>query len=249
VVFRGAGNLHHVTEYMRTSDRPADHLRPVSIEWGFQPQADASVLIRMGNTHVLCAVTIEETVPPFLKDKGQGWITAEYSMLPCATSTRHRRETSGQSGRTLEIQRLIGRSLRMMVDLKSIGERTLRVDCDALNADGGTRTASITGAALAVRAALEKLVGDGRLAAMPEVLPVAAVSVGIVEGRPLLDLDYAEDSAAEADANFVMAGDGRWIEVQSTAEGVPFSHDHLLAMAELAGKGIKELFHLWEGGH
>jgi ribonuclease PH len=234
---------------MRTSDRPADHLRPVSIEWGFQPQADASVLIRMGNTHVLCAVTIEETVPPFLKDKGQGWITAEYSMLPCATSTRHRRETSGQSGRTLEIQRLIGRSLRMMVDLKSIGERTLRVDCDALNADGGTRTASITGAALAVRAALEKLVGDGRLAAMPEVLPVAAVSVGIVEGRPLLDLDYAEDSAAEADANFVMAGDGRWIEVQSTAEGVPFSHDHLLAMAELAGKGIKELFHLWEGGH
>ena len=233
---------------MRTSDRPADRLRPVSIEWGFQPQADASVLIRMGNTHVLCAVTIEETVPPFLKDKGQGWITAEYSMLPCATSTRHRRETSGQSGRTLEIQRLIGRSLRMMVDLKSIGERTLRVDCDALNADGGTRTASITGAALAVRDALKKLVGDGRLPAMPKILPVAAVSVGIVDGRPLLDLDYSEDSAAEADANFVMAGDGRWIEVQSTAEGVPFSHDHFLAMAELAGKGIKELFRLWEGG-
>jgi ribonuclease PH len=137
----------------------------------------------------------------------------------------------------------------MMVDLKGIGERTLRVDCDALNADGGTRTASITGAALAVRAALEKLAGDGRLAAMPEILPVAAVSVGIVDGRPLLDLDYAEDSAAEADANFVMAGDGRWIEVQSTAEGVPFSHDHFLAMAELAGKGIKELFRLWEGRH
>jgi ribonuclease PH len=233
---------------MRRSDRPADRLRPVSIEWGFQPQADASVLIRMGNTHVLCAVTIEETVPPFLKDKGQGWITAEYSMLPCATSTRHRRETSGQSGRTLEIQRLIGRSLRMMVDLAAIGERTLRVDCDVLNADGGTRTASITGAALAVRDALNKLVRDGRLPGMPPVLPVAAVSVGLVDGRPLLDLDYGEDSAAEADANFVMAGDGRWIEVQSTAEGVPFSHDHFLAMAELAGKGIKELFRLWEGG-
>ena len=232
---------------MRTSDRPADRLRPVSIEWDFQPQADASVLIRMGNTHVLCAVTIEESVPPFLKDKGQGWITAEYGMLPCATSTRHRRETSGQSGRTLEIQRLIGRSLRMMVDLTAIGERTLRVDCDVLNADGGTRTASITGAALAVRDALNKLVRDGRLPAMPAILPVAAVSVGIVDGRPLLDLDYGEDSAAEADANFVMAGDGRWIEVQSTAEGVPFSHDHFLAMAELAGKGIKELFRLVGG--
>ncbi len=234
---------------MRTADRPADRLRPVSIEWGFQPQADASVLIRMGNTHVLCAVTIEESVPPFLRDKGQGWITAEYSMLPCATSTRHRRETAGQSGRTLEIQRLIGRSLRMMVDLAAIGERTLRIDCDVLNADGGTRTASITGAALAVRAVLEKLAGDGRLPAIPEILPVAAVSVGIVDGRPLLDLDYSEDSAAEADANFVMAGDGRWIEVQSTAEGLPFSHDHLLAMAELAGKGIKELFRLWQGRH
>lgn len=232
---------------MRMHDRPADCLRPVSIERGFQPQADASVLIRMGNTHVLCAVTIEESVPPFLKDKGQGWITAEYSMLPCATSSRHRRETAGQSGRTLEIQRLIGRSLRMMVDLAALGERTLRVDCDALNADGGTRTASITGAALAVRDALEKLVRDGRLQELPKILPVAAVSVGIVEGLPLLDLDYVEDAAAEADANFVMAGDGRWIEIQSTAEGSPFSHEDFLVMAGLAGKGIKELFGLWEG--
>lgn len=204
------------------------------------------MLIRTGNTHVLCAVTIEETVPPFLKDRGQGWITAEYAMLPCATSTRHRRETTGQSGRSLEIQRLIGRSLRMMVDLTAIGERTLRVDCDVLNADGGTRTASITGAALAVRDALVKLAGDGRLPALPAILPVAAVSVGMVHGQPLLDLDYQEDSAAEADANFVMTGDGRWIEVQSTAEGQPFAHADLLAMMELARKGIGELFRLWD---
>lgn len=233
---------------MRNSNRPADSLRPVSIERGFQPQADASVLIRMGNTHVLCAVTIDESVPPFLKDRGQGWITAEYGMLPCATSSRYRRETSGQSGRTLEIQRLIGRSLRMMVDLKRIGERTLRIDCDVLNADGGTRTASITGAALAVRDALTGLVQDGRLSSLPQILPVAAVSVGIVDGCPLLDLDYTEDSSAEADANFVMAGDGRWIEIQSTAEGAPFSQESFLTMAKLADKGIRELFLLWASG-
>jgi ribonuclease PH len=233
---------------MRKSDRPAGSLRPVSIERGFQPQADASILMKMGNTHVLCAVTIEESVPPFLKDKGQGWITAEYGMLPCATSSRYRRETSGQSGRTLEIQRLIGRSLRMMVDLKTIGERTLRIDCDVLNADRGTRSASITGAALAVRDALHKLVRDGRLVSMPAILPVAAVSAGMVGGLPLLDLDYSEDSAAEADANFVMAGDGRWIEIQTTAEGAPFSQEAFLAMAELAGKGINELFGLWQDG-
>jgi ribonuclease PH len=169
-------------------------------------------------------------------------------MLPCATSSRYRRETSGQSGRTLEIQRLVGRSLRMMVDLKTIGERTLRIDCDVLNADGGTRTASITGAALAVRDALHKLVRDGRLVSMPAILPVAAISVGMVGGKPLLDLDYSEDSAAEADANFVMAGDGRWIEIQSTAEGSPFSQEAFLAMTELARKGIYELFGLWQDG-
>jgi ribonuclease PH len=233
---------------MRQANRAADSLRPVVIERGFQPQADASVLIRAGNTHVLCAVTIEEAVPPFLKDRGQGWITAEYGMLPCATSTRNRRETAGQSGRSLEIQRLIGRSLRMMVDLASLGERTLRVDCDVLNADGGTRTASITGAALAVRDAVCKLAGDGRLPALPPILPVAAVSVGLVGGRVLLDLDYGEDSAAEVDANFVMAGDGRWIEIQSTAEEVPFSQEHFLAMADLARKGIGELLRFWEDG-
>ena len=231
---------------MRKDNRAPDSLRPVSIERDFQPQADASILIRIGNTHVICGVSIEETVPPFLKDSGQGWITAEYGMLPCATSTRGRRESvSGKSGRTHEIQRLIGRSLRMMVDLKTIGERTLRIDCDAINADGGTRTASITGAALAVRNALGRLVVDGKLAKMPAILPVAAVSAGIVDGVPMLDLDYAEDSRAQVDANFVMAGDGRWIEIQSTAEETPFSNEAYLALSELARKGIQELFDLW----
>ena len=231
---------------MRSDNRAPDSLRPVSIERDFQPRADASILIRIGNTHVICAVSIEETVPPFLKGSGQGWITAEYGMLPCATSTRGRRESvSGKSGRTHEIQRLIGRSLRMMVDLRTIGERTLRIDCDALNADGGTRTASITGAALAIRNALGRLVVDGKLARMPAILPVAAVSAGIVDGSPMLDLDYAEDSRAQVDANFVMAGDGRWIEIQSTAEDTPFSNEAYLALSELARKGIQELFDLW----
>ena len=230
---------------MRNDNRTPENLRPVSIEKGIQLQADASVLIRMGNTHVICGVSIEEKVPPFLRDKGQGWITAEYGMLPCATDSRYRRETNGRSGRTMEIQRLIGRSLRMMVDLKSIGERTLRVDCDVLNADGGTRTASITGAAIALRDALKKLVDEGKLAQLPEIMPVAAISVGIKDGLPLLDLDYSEDSTAETDANFVMSGDGRWIEIQSTAEGEPFSDESLFAMTKLARKGIEELFELW----
>jgi ribonuclease PH len=231
---------------MRSDNRAPDSLRSLSLQRDFQHQADASIMIRMGNTHVICAVSIEESVPPFLKDSGQGWITAEYGMLPCATSTRSRRESVvGRSGRTFEIQRLIGRSLRMMVDLQTIGERTLRVDCDVVNADGGTRTASITGAALAVRNALGRLVVDGRLEKMPSILPVAAVSAGIVGGVPMLDLDYAEDSQAEVDANFVMAGDGRWIEIQSTAENTPFSNDAFLTLSELARKGIQELFDLW----
>ncbi len=231
---------------MRENNREASGLRPVSIERDIQPGADASVLIRMGNTHVICAITVEEKVPPFLKDSGQGWITAEYGMLPCSTSSRYRREAvSGRSGRTYEIQRLIGRSLRMMVDLETLGERTFRVDCDVINADGGTRTASITGAAIALRNALGKLVVEGKLEKMPELMPVAAISVGIVKGEALLDLEYGEDSQAEADANFVMTGDGNWVEVQSTAEGKPFSHEAFLEMAELARKGIKELFDLW----
>ncbi len=229
----------------RNGDRGADALRPVSIERGVQLHADASVLIRMGNTHVICGVTIEENVPPFLEGRGQGWITAEYGMLPCATSGRNKREVNGRSGRTSEIQRLVGRSLRMMVDLRALGERTLRVDCDVLNADGGTRTASITGGALAVCDGLRKLVADGKLAELPAILPVAAVSAGIVEGEPMLDLDYREDSAAEADANFVMGGDGRWIEIQATAEGVPFAEEEFVRVMGLARKGITELLGLW----
>ncbi|MDD2463674.1 MAG: ribonuclease PH [Desulfobulbus sp.] len=233
---------------MLARKRRADELRPVSLEYGMQPHADGSVLIRMGNTHVLCGVTVEEKVPPFLKNKGQGWVTAEYGMLPCATNSRGRREAvSGQSGRTQEIQRLIGRSLRMMVDLKELGEHTLRVDCDVLNADGGTRCASITGGALALRMALSRMVERGRLAALPAILPVAAVSVGVVAGQPVLDLDYSEDSGADVDANFVMCGDGRWIEVQTTAEGVPFQPELFSTMVDLATTGINRLFSLWDG--
>lgn len=232
---------------IRSESRSTDSLRDVSLVWDFQPGADASLLIRMGGTHVICGVSVEEKVPPFLKDSGKGWITAEYGMLPCATSSRYKREVvGGRSGRTYEIQRLIGRSLRMMVDLSQIGERTLRIDCDVLNADGGTRTASITGGALTLRHALQKLVAGGKLAEMPEILPVAAISVGIVDGVPCLDLDYSEDSKAEVDANFVMSGDGRWIEIQSTAEGSPFSSEAFLSMTGLAEKGINELFQLWK---
>ena len=231
----------------RSEDRTNDSLRKVSLEWDFQPGADASLLIRMGGTHVLCGVSIEEKVPPFLKDTGKGWITAEYGMLPCATNSRYKREVAGgRSGRTYEIQRLIGRSLRMMVDLSNIGERTLRIDCDVLNADGGTRTASITGGALALRAALQKLVDNKKLEKLPEIMPVAAISVGIIENNACLDLDYAEDSNAAVDANFVMSGDGRWIEIQSTAEGAPFTSEEFLQMTTLAEKGIKELFQFWK---
>ena len=232
---------------MRNGNRPAGVLRPVSIEYGVQAHADGSVLIRMGQTHVLCGVTVEDKVPPFLKNKAQGWITAEYGMLPCATHSRGRREAvSGLSGRTHEIQRLIGRSLRMMVDLRLLGEHTLRIDCDVLNADGGTRCASITGGALAVRMALAAMVEQGKLPAMPPLLPVAAISAGVVAGCPVLDLDYAEDSSADVDANFVMSRDGRWIEVQTTAEGAPFQPELFTAMADLASVGIRQLFALWE---
>jgi len=231
---------------MRTNHRSPNELRNFSITRNFQPQADASVLMKMGSTHVLCAVTVESTVPPFLKGSGKGWITAEYGMLPCSTNTRMAREAvKGRSGRTFEIQRLIGRSLRMMLDLSQLGERTIRVDCDVLNADGGTRTAAITGAALAVRDAVIKLQESCQLEEMPAILPLAAVSAGIVDGVPLLDLDYQEDSRAEADANFIMTGDGRWIEAQGTAEGKPFSRGEFDLLADLAEKGIKELLGLW----
>lgn len=233
---------------MRLDGRRGDQLRPVRIEYGVQPNAQASVLIRMGGTQVICAVTVEDKVPTFLAGSGQGWLTAEYGMLPCATHGRGRREAvSGRSGRTFEIQRLIGRSLRMMIDLRQLGESTLRVDCDVINADGGTRCASITGSALAVRQALHRMAAEGGLAAVPTILPVAAVSVGLIGGVPVLDLTYNEDSTAEVDANFVMAGDGRWIEVQCTAECRPFSQQLFVGMQELAAKGIGELLASWDG--
>ena len=230
---------------MRSVERAADELRPVQVEFDFQPQAEGSVLLSMGNTQVLCSASVEARVPPFLEGRGQGWITAEYGMLPRATHQRGRREAvSGISGRTQEIQRLIGRSLRMMLDLHTLANYTIRVDCDVLNADGGTRCASITGAALAVQRAVGKMVERGQLQNAPSLLPVAAVSVGIVAGRSLLDLDYSEDFQAEVDANFIMSGDGRWIEVQTTAEGAPFSPTQFQSLAELATRGTKELFSL-----
>ncbi len=232
---------------MRPNNRAVDALRPFNVSYGFQPHAEGSVLMSMGQTQVLCAVSVEDHVPPFLLGRGQGWITAEYGMLPRATKSRGRREAvSGISGRSHEIQRLIGRSLRMMVDLRLLGEHTLRVDCDVLNADGGTRCAAITGAALALRAALVKMVEREQLPALPELLPVAAVSAGIVDGQQVLDLEYVEDSAAEVDGNFVMTQDGRWVEIQATAEGRPFPPEAFAALATLAAAGLRDLFSaLW----
>jgi ribonuclease PH len=230
---------------MRSLNRSSDGLRPFSIERDIQPQAGASLLIKTGNTQVICGVSIEEGVPPFLEGKGQGWITAEYGMLPCATSSRYRRETGGRAARSQEIQRLIGRSLRMMVDLNGLGPYTLRIDCDVLNADGGTRTAAITGAALAVRDAVHRMKEEGKLIALPEILPLAAVSVGIFGGQVLLDLDYSEDSRADADSNFVMDSHQRWIEIQATAEGVPINDQQFEEMKAFARKGISELLSMW----
>ncbi len=229
---------------MRHDNRAPDALRSFSIEQAIQPQAYASLLIRTGNTQVICGVSLENQVPPFLEGSDKGWITAEYSILPCATSSRYRREIGARSGRSLEIQRLIGRSLRMMVDLKDLAGFTLRVDCDVLNADGGTRTASITGAALAVRMALHRMVEEKKIGAGFKILPLAAVSVGIVEGEVLLDLDYHEDSRADGDGNFVMAGEN-WIEIQATAEGVPITDQQFGIMQRYARKGIAELLELW----
>ena len=231
---------------MRIDNRAPDQLRPYSVRRGIQPQAGSSLLISTGSTQVICGVTIEEGVPRFLEGAGQGWITAEYGILPCATSSRYRRETERRSGRSMEIQRLIGRSMRMMVDLRALGNYTLRVDCDVLNADGGTRTASITGAALAVRDAIISMAEEGLLETPPELLPIAAVSAGIVGGEVLLDLDYPEDSSADADANFVMTANGSWVEIQSTAEGMPVSDEQFDAMKAYAREGIRELLGLWQ---
>ena len=234
---------------MRKNGRQDNELRPVSMEKGFLPHADGSLLIKMGGTHVACAVSVEESVPRFLEEAEQGWITAEYGMLPWSTHTRSRREAArGRSGRTYEVQRLIGRSLRMMLDLRSLGPRTLRVDCDVIRADGGTRTAAITGAALVVHDVINSLYDEGKITRAPEIAPLAAVRAGIVEGRPLLDLDYGEDSRAEVDANFVMCGDGRLVEVQCTAEGSPFSRADLDQLSDLAFQGITQLLTYWHAG-
>ena len=231
---------------MRPSGRAADQLRQVRLEPGFAKHAEGSCLVRFGDTHVLCTASVEEKVPPFLRNTGQGWITAEYGMLPRSTHTRTDREASRgkQSGRTLEIQRLIGRSLRACVDLKVLGERQIKLDCDVIQADGGTRTASITGCWVALHAALTGLQKNGQLARSPMTGQVAAVSCGIFAGKPVLDLDYAEDSKADADANFVLTGDGRIIEVQGTAEGAPFAEADFLTLMALARRGIGELMTL-----
>jgi ribonuclease PH len=228
---------------MRPSGRAPDQLRPVRLEPGFAKHAEGSCLACFGDTHVLCTASIEEKVPPFLRNTGQGWVTAEYGMLPRATHTRTDREAARgkQSGRTLEIQRLIGRSLRACVDLAALGERQIKIDCDVIQADGGTRTAAITGSWVALDQAFAKLVRSGALVRSPMNGQVAAVSCGIHEGTPLLDLDYAEDSNAAADANFVLTADDRIIEIQGTAERAPFSEAEFLGLMSLARKGIAEL--------
>ncbi|QDF99527.1 ribonuclease PH [Azoarcus sp. DD4] len=228
---------------MRPSQRQADELRPVTLTRRFTRHAEGSVLVEFGDTRVLCTASVEEAVPGFLKGKGRGWVTAEYGMLPRATHTRSAREAAKgkQTGRTQEIQRLIGRSLRAVVDLAALGERQVVIDCDVLQADGGTRTASITGACVALHDALEGLVAAGKLAANPMTDFVAAISVGIVDGVPVLDLDYAEDSGCDTDMNVVMTGSGGMIEVQGTAEGTPFSRAELNALLDLADAGIGQL--------
>ena len=227
----------------RSNQRAADQMRPVCFDRGFTRHAEGSVLIAFGDTRVLCTASVDSTVPPFLRGRGRGWVTAEYGMLPRSTHTRTLREaTRGrQSGRTLEIQRLIGRALRQAVDLDALGERTITVDCDVLQADGGTRTASITGGWVALVDALDGLVGAGALPETPLVAQVAAVSTGIVDGQVFLDLDYSEDSRADTDMNFVMDNEGRFIEIQGTAEAAPFTEDELRQLTVVAAKGISQL--------
>ena len=230
----------------RSFDRGAHELRPVRIQRGFTRHAEGSVLIQAGHTHVLCTASVEERVPAFLKGSGKGWVTAEYGMLPRATHTRGAREAAAgkQSGRTQEIQRLVGRSLRAVTDLEALGERQVTIDCDVLQADGGTRCAAITGAMVALADAIAWIRAKGLIAADPVRDFVAAVSVGIVQGEPRLDLDYAEDSACGTDMNVVMTGDGRFVEVQGTAEGHPFTREEMSRLLDLAAGGISELITL-----
>ena len=228
---------------MRPDGRNENEIRNVKIQRSFIENAEGSVLISIGNTRVICTASIEDRVPPFLKDQKRGWVTAEYSMLPRATQTRTLREsTTGRiSGRTHEIQRLIGRALRSVVDLSGLGERTIWIDCDVLQADGGTRTASITGAFICLSDALKYALRNGLIEKSPLKDYLAAISVGVVHGKPMVDLCYAEDSIAEVDMNVVMTGNGRFVEIQGTAEGVPFSKDSLDMLIKLAEKGINNL--------
>jgi ribonuclease PH len=232
-----------MSNFQRPAGRAADQLRPVRITRGFTIHAEGSVLIEFGQTRVLCTASVEDKVPPHKRGSGEGWVTAEYGMLPRATHTRGDREAARgkQSGRTQEIQRLIGRSLRAVFDLKALGERTIALDCDVLQADGGTRTAAITGAFVAAQDAVNKLLAQGKLATSPITGPVAAISVGIVEGTPLLDLEYVEDVACDTDMNVVMTGAGHFVEVQGTAEGVAFTRAEMDRLLQLAEKGIAEL--------
>lgn len=228
---------------MRPSGREIDTMRPISIETGVTKHAEGSCLIKVGDTHVLCTASLETRVPPFLKNTGLGWVTAEYGMLPRSTGSRMRRESTAgkQGGRTVEIQRLIGRSLRAGVDRVALGERQITVDCDVLQADGGTRCASITGGWVALRIAVNKLMAAGDIISDPLVDNVAAVSCGIYAGQPVLDLDYPEDSEAGVDGNFVITGAGQLVEVQMSAEGATFSRDQMTKLLDLADKGIAEL--------
>jgi ribonuclease PH len=229
---------------MRPSGRAPDEMRAIDIQTGFTRHAEGSVLISFGDTRVLVTASVEEKVPPFLRGKGEGWVTAEYSMLPRATHTRGSREAAKgkQSGRTQEIQRLIGRSLRAVVDMKKLGERQIVLDCDVLQADGGTRTASISGAWVALRLAVDKLMAEGKIGADPIQGRVAAISCGICEGTPVLDLDYVEDSAADADANFVLIEGGKIAEAQATAEGACYDEEGLLRLLRLARIGCDRIF-------
>jgi len=232
-----------LSDFARPSGRAANQMRAVSLEPGFAKYAEGSCLVKFGDTHVLCTASIDDKVPPFLRNSGKGWVTAEYGMLPRSTHSRTDREAAKgkQSGRTQEIQRLIGRALRAVTDLVALGERQIKIDCDVLQADGGTRTAAITGSYVALHLALQKLVKDGQLASVPLIGQVAAISCGLYEGHAVLDLDYAEDSECQADANFVLTADQGIVEIQATAEGKPFQQDQMMRLLELARHGIAQL--------
>jgi ribonuclease PH len=234
---------HAMTGFVRSGARAANQMRPVRITRAYTVHAEGSVLIEFGATRVLCTASVEEKVPPHKRGSGEGWVTAEYGMLPRSTHTRSEREAARgkQSGRTQEIQRLIGRSLRAVFDLKLLGERTIALDCDVLQADGGTRTAAITGAFVAAQDAVSFLLKNGKLARSPITSAVAAVSVGIIQGTPLLDLEYVEDSACDTDMNVVMTGAGHFVEIQGTAEGAPFSRSEMDQLLTLAERGIEQL--------